>query len=94
MKLDVKHVAKLANLTLTEAETEKFEKQLGDIVTYVEKLNEVDTAGVEPTAQVTGLTNVLREDQTTPGLTQDEALSGTQNKHNGFFVVEQILEEK
>ena len=94
MKIDVKHVAKLANLTLTAAETEKFEKQLGDVLSYIEKINKLNLETIDPTSQVTGLTNVLREDETAPGLTQEEALSGTRQTHNGFFVVEQILEEK
>ena len=95
MKIDVKHVAKLANLTLISEEGSKFEKQLSDILTYVEKLREVDTKNTEQTAQVTGLENVKREDANTQvSLSQDEALSGTKNKHNGFFKVKAIFEEK
>ncbi len=92
MKVDVKKVAKLANLTLTPEEGGKFEKQLSDILQYVEKLSEVDTNGIEPTSQVTGLENVTRADETIPSLTQDGALSGTENKHNGFFKVKAILD--
>ena len=95
MKIDVKHIAKLANLTLISEEESKFEKQLSDILTYVEKLREVDTKNTEQTAQVTGLENVKREDANTQvSLSQDEALSGTKNKHNGFFKVKAIFEEK
>ncbi len=93
MKIDVKKVATLANLTLTSEEESKFEKQLSDILQYVEKLNEVDTKGIEPTAQVTGLENITREDESTPSLSQEEALSGTENKHNGMFKVKAILED-
>lgn len=93
MKIDVKKVAKLANLKLTLEEETKFEKQLSDILSYVEKLNEVKTEGVEQTAQVTGLQNVKREDDTTQvSLTQDEALKGTKDEHNGFFKVKAILD--
>ena len=95
MKLDVKHIAKLANLPLKDEEIPKFEKQLTDIVSYIQKLNELDTSDIEPTAQVTGLSNVTRNDQWTDDtLSQEEALSNVKEKHNGMVVVEQILEEK
>lgn len=93
MKIDVKHIAKLANLKLNPSDEKKFEKQLNEIVAYVEKLNEVDTKGVEITSQVTGLENVTREDKPAPSLTQEEVLSGTKSKHNGLFKVGAILEE-
>ncbi len=62
-KDQVKHVAKLARLSLDEAEVEVFAQQLSGVFEYMECLNKVDTDGVEPTSQVTGLTNVLREDE-------------------------------
>ncbi|KKQ28939.1 MAG: hypothetical protein A3H17_04155 [Candidatus Levybacteria bacterium RIFCSPLOWO2_12_FULL_37_14] len=93
MKINVPHVAKLANLTLKPEEEKKFEKQLSDILTYVDKLKEVDTKNVETTSQVTGLENVMREDEPTPSLTQDEALSNVKNQHNGLFKVKAILTE-
>lgn len=93
MKIDVAHVAKLANLPLTPVEEKKFEKQLSEILSYVEKLKEVDTKNVETTSQVTGLENVIREDQTSPSITQEEALSNTKSKYNGLFKVKAILEE-
>lgn len=92
MKIDVSHVAKLANLPLTDREKNKFEKQLSSILEYIEKLNEVDTKGIEPTSQVTGLENVTREDAATPSLSQDEVLQNTNSKHNGLFKVPAILE--
>lgn len=93
MKIDVTHVAKLANFPLKPEEKEKFEKQLTEILSYVEKLKEVDTKNVEITSQVTGLENATREDKTTPSLSQEEALSGAKNKHNGLFKVKAILGE-
>lgn len=92
MKIDVKKVAKLANLPLTSEEEKKFENQLSDILQYVEVLNKVDTKDVRETSQVTGLENVSRSDETTPSLTQDEALSGTDSQHNGMFKVSAVLE--
>lgn len=93
MKIDVKHIAKLANLPLNPQEEKKFEKQLSEILSYVEKLKEVDTKNVETTSQVTGLENVTREDNPTPSLNQEEALSNTKSKHNGLFKVKAILGE-
>jgi aspartyl-tRNA(Asn)/glutamyl-tRNA(Gln) amidotransferase subunit C len=65
MKLDkqeIKHIAELARLHLTDKEMETYGSQLTDILSYIDQLKEVDTTGVEPTAQVTGLKNVWRED--------------------------------
>ncbi len=92
MKLDVSHVAKLANLELSKKEKEKFEKQLSSILSYVEKLNEVDTKDVLETSQVTGLENVTREDKIEPSLSQEETLSNVKSKQNGQIKVKAILE--
>ncbi len=59
----VKHVAKLARLLLTDDEVTTFSGQLSDVFEYMELLNEVDTEGIEPTSQVTGLDNVYRDDE-------------------------------
>ncbi|MBI2613691.1 MAG: Asp-tRNA(Asn)/Glu-tRNA(Gln) amidotransferase subunit GatC [Candidatus Levybacteria bacterium] len=93
MKINVPHIAKLANLPLKPQEKDKFEKQLSEILSYVEKLSEVDTKDSETTSQVTGLENITREDEVSPSLTQEEALSNTKNKHNGLFKVKAILED-
>lgn len=60
---EVRHIAKLAKLKLTDEEIVKFQKELSNILTFVGKLEEVDTSGVEETSQVTGLTNVFGEDE-------------------------------
>ncbi|MEA3272168.1 MAG: Asp-tRNA(Asn)/Glu-tRNA(Gln) amidotransferase subunit GatC [Patescibacteria group bacterium] len=60
---EVEHIAKLARLGLTEDEKKKFQDQISSILGYVEKLQKVDTKNVEPTAQVTGLINAIREDE-------------------------------
>ena len=60
---DVRHIAKLARLKLTDSEVKKFSKELTSILDYIEVLNEVDTGNIEPTAQVTGLANTEREDE-------------------------------
>lgn len=94
MKVNVSHIAKLANLPLTDQEIKKFEKQLSDTLQYIKHLNEVDTKNIEPTSQVTGLTNVLRDDLATPSLSQIDALSNAKNQHKGFFQVKGILENE
>lgn len=92
MKIDVTHIAKLANLPLKQEEEIKFEKQLSEILTYVEKLKEVDARDVEITSQVTGLENVTRKDEATSSLTQEQALLNTKSQHNGLFKVKAILD--
>lgn len=91
MKIDVSHVAKLANLPLKPEEKEKFEKQLSEILTYVEKLKKVDTKDVESTSQVTGLENITSEDKVRPSLSEEEALSSTKSQQNGLFKVKAIF---
>lgn len=94
-KKDVKHVADLSNLVLTEEEIAKFTPQLDKIIEFVSTLNEVDTSNIEPTSQTTGLTNILREDtiKSDNSLSQEEALSNTEG-HNGFFKVKAILKNR
>lgn len=93
MKIDVSHVAKLANLKLTPEEIKKFETQLSSILDYISQLNKVDTSNVEPTAQTTGLENVFKGDDPQPSLSQEEVLQNAKSKHNGLFKVKAIFEE-
>jgi len=93
MKIDVLHIAKLANLPLKKGEIEKYEKQLSSILEYIEKLQKVNTENVAETSQVTNLENVTRDDSTTPSLPQDQATLNTKNKHNGLFKVKAIFEQ-
>lgn len=94
-KSEVRHVAQLAKLNLTESETEKFLGQLSKVVDSFRELEEVDTSNTQPTSQTTGLTDVFSKDNidTTKCLTSEEALSGTEKTHNDFFVVPAILEK-
>lgn len=91
---DVLHVAKLAKLDLTKSEVDKFASQLSNVIDYFGELSKAETEGVEATSQTTGLENVYREDiaQNSKSLSQDEAISGTDNTHNGYFKVKAILE--
>ena len=92
MKLDIKHIAKLANLPINQQEEKKLDKQLNETLDYIEMLQEVDTKNVQPTAHVTGLENVTRTDTTSPSLSQSQALSNTKKQGNGFFIVDAILD--
>ncbi len=76
-KEQVLHIAKLARLTLTPAEVDNMTKELSSILDYVAVLGEVNTDNVEPTAQVTGLTNALREDDVHPSDANPDAMLST-----------------
>lgn len=95
-KADVLHIAKLAKIEINDEEVEKYSKQLSSVVDYFSALSEVDTKNIEPTSQTTGLENVTRSDlvKTENCLTQDEAVSGTENIYNGYFKVKAILTER
>jgi aspartyl-tRNA(Asn)/glutamyl-tRNA(Gln) amidotransferase subunit C len=92
MKLDVEHIAHLARLRLSEAEKEKFGVQLSSILAYVEKLNELDTSGVEPTSHVLAIGNVMRDDALRPSLSADEALLNAPDRADNFYRVPKIIE--
>lgn len=94
MKINVTHVAKLANLPLSDEEIKKFDAQLQETLNYIEQLNEVDTKNIEPTSQVTGLENVLAEDSAKPSLTQEQALANAKEQHNGLFKVKGIFADE
>lgn len=88
MKVDkklIEHVASLARIKLTEQEKEKFAPQLKEILDLFSKLDEVDTKNTEPSYQPVELKNVIREDEPKPSLTQDQALSLTKHKKDGYF---------
>lgn len=97
MKLDigqVKKVAKLANLTLTSEEEEKFASQLSNILGYIDELESVDTSDVPATFNVAPKENVLREDIEELGLTQEEALQNAPVKKDGFFVSKGVFKNE
>jgi len=89
---DVEHIARLARLKFSEAEQERFASQLAKIVEYVEKLNELDTEGVEPTAHVIPLKNVTRSDELRPSLDRETVLKLAPRAEEGFVKVPKIIE--
>ncbi len=91
-KEEVERVAKLARLLVSEEEKDVLATQLSSILTYVGKLNELNTEGVEPLSHVIDIKNVSREDKTRESLSQDLALSNAPEKRDGFFRVPKIIE--
>ncbi|SHN27302.1 Asp-tRNA(Asn)/Glu-tRNA(Gln) amidotransferase subunit GatC [Gracilibacillus kekensis] len=91
-KDQVKHVANLARLAVTDEEVEMFTKQLGDIINYAELLNELDTENVEPTTHVLDLKNVMRKDEPKEWIKKEDALKNAPDQKDGQFRVPSILE--
>jgi aspartyl-tRNA(Asn)/glutamyl-tRNA(Gln) amidotransferase subunit C len=91
---DIEHIAKLANLTLSKKEAEKFKIQLEKVINYINELSEVETSMTLPTSQTTGLENVTRKDKLEKSLDKELTLSGTDKIYNDYFEVPIILEEK
>lgn len=88
----VEHVAQLARLALSDEEKQRLTEQLNAILTYMEQLGEVPTAGVEPTAHVLDLVNVFRDDTVRQTLSADAALANAPETAHHFFVVPRIVE--
>lgn len=88
----VKHVAHLARLAVTEEEANRLTQQLDKIITYAEQLNELDTDNVEPTSHVLEIKNVMREDKAKPGLPNEEVLKNAPDHQDGQIKVPPIME--
>lgn len=91
-ELDVRNTAKLARLELSEAETSRFQSQLTQVLSYVEKLKQVDVTGIEPTAHTSGVQNVFRPDEPRDWFSAGEALSNAPRQANGLFLVSKVIE--
>jgi aspartyl-tRNA(Asn)/glutamyl-tRNA(Gln) amidotransferase subunit C len=89
---DVAYVSKLARLNLTGEETQRFQKQLADVLKYAEKLMEVDVSNVEAAAHGVPMFNVFREDESCDWLTPEEALSNAPHQANQLFIVTKVVE--
>ena len=93
---DVLKVAALANLELAETEVETYRGQLDDILTYIDKLNEIDTSGIEPMAQVVAASadgSTLREDVVVRADVITEVLSGAPDPEAPYFRVPRVIEK-
>lgn len=91
-KEQVKHIAMLSRLQLSENELEMYQEQLSRILDYVEKLNELDTKEIEPTSHVIALSNVFREDIVKGSLSRDEVLKNAPQATDKFFKVPKIID--
>jgi aspartyl-tRNA(Asn)/glutamyl-tRNA(Gln) amidotransferase subunit C len=89
---EVKHIALLARLGLTESDVEKFREQLSNILENFEILKQVDTTDVPPTSHPVALTNVLREDEVAPSYPPKEILANAPQEEDGCFRVRAVLE--
>jgi aspartyl-tRNA(Asn)/glutamyl-tRNA(Gln) amidotransferase subunit C len=90
---EVKHVARLARLALGADEKERMRSQLDAILGYIEQLGRIDTTGVEPTAHVLPLVNVMRDDEVRPSYPAEAMLANAPDPHAELFRVPRILEE-
>ena len=90
-KETVDQVATLAKLSFTDTEKEKIQQDLSKIIDFVEKINEIDTDGVEPLTHINESVNVLREDEAIETLTQEEALKNAPHKDSDYFKIPKVL---
>ena len=90
--IDVSYVAKLARLNLDGEETAVFQKQLSEVLHYIEKLREVDVSAVEAATHAVPVSNVFREDQPRDWFTAEEALANAPGKANNLFIVPKVVE--
>ena len=88
----VDYVANLARLELTEEQSNKMIEDLDKILGYVDKLNELDTSGIEPTAHILPITNVFRDDVTQPSYAREDILANAPTKEDGCIKVPKIVD--
>jgi aspartyl-tRNA(Asn)/glutamyl-tRNA(Gln) amidotransferase subunit C len=91
-QFDVRYVAQLARLDLSDAEVAKFQDQLGHVLDHVERLRQVDVTGIEPTAHANQVVNVFRADEPRAWFTAGDALANAPRSANGLFVVPKVIE--
>ncbi len=92
VEMNIDDVAKLARLHLGVEEREKLSKQLSDILSYVQKLNELKIESIEPTQHILSVQNVMRADEVKPSLSPEKFLKNAPEARDGFFIVPQIIE--
>ncbi len=95
-KGEVSHIAKLAKLLISDDETKKFQKELVDVISYIDELSMVDTKSLTGSSRATNLINVLRSDEVSPAryISPDESLKEAPKSHNNFFAVALIIKTK
>jgi aspartyl-tRNA(Asn)/glutamyl-tRNA(Gln) amidotransferase subunit C len=90
--MEIEQVALLARLKLSDDEKRLFSRQVGSIIDYIDKLNELDTKDIEPTAHVLPVKNVFREDKLRPSLPREKALQNAPESNDNFYRVPKIIE--
>ena len=90
-KETIEHVANLARLNLTEQEKEKLTIEMASIISYMDKLNELDTTNIEPRSHVLQMKNVFREDIVQPSVDREDALKNAPSKNEEFFKVPKVI---
>ena len=91
-QFDVRYVAQLARLDLSDAEISRFQNQLGQVLSHVEQLKKVDVSAVEPTAHANAVENVFRADASRPWFAPETALKNAPRSANGLFIVPKVIE--
>ncbi len=91
-ELDVRYTAQLARLNLSEEEIATFERQLSQVLEYVEKLKQVDISNVDPTAHTIPVYNVFREDESRDWFAQQDALANAPRQARQLFIVPRVVE--
>jgi aspartyl-tRNA(Asn)/glutamyl-tRNA(Gln) amidotransferase subunit C len=94
MSVNVKHLAKLANLTLTSEQEENLEKSIPSVVEYMDTIKNLDVDDIPETSRLTDEENVFRDDVVEPSLSQEQALKNAKNTYNGFVVVPYVFEKE
>ena len=89
--MEIGHIVMLARLELSEQEKKLFSKQIGSIIEYIDKLNELDTTNVPPTAHVLPIKNVFRSDEMKESLSKDAALQNAPKRKDDFYEVPKII---
>lgn len=90
--LDVRYVANLARIDLSDAEVARFQDQLTNVLAYVEQLKSIDVSGVDPAAHAHPVFNVFREDEPRPGLEKSAVLANAPHAANGLVMVTKVVE--
>lgn len=93
VEIDIRKVAKLARIALSEEELEEYSRQLGDILEHAEQVQSLPTEGVEPTSHPLPMVNAFRQDVVTGSLTRDDVLDQAPDAADGYFRVPRILDE-
>lgn len=92
-KKDVEYIANLARLSFNDEELENFTHELNEILSYVDKLNELDTGNVEPLSHPVENKNVFRTDEVKPSIDREEALKNAPDRTDEFFVVPKVINQ-